>query len=714
MRKCFYYFGFFVLQFILVQAQEKNDPLVIYSVAHHSLLIGRSVLILEDKDDKFSLNDVVISKDFVNSNKPVPDLGISNSAFWIKVKIQNNTDNKKLLFELSNPMIDEVELFSVLNGSVSVKKMSEYRSFDLRSYDYPSYVFDLDIPKGDTASIYLKIKGKEQIFVPLKLGSQRVIINSLSYLNLLFGMYVGIMLAMFFYNAFIYFTTKDPNYLYYIIYILFVALTQSYFQGYCSHYLWNNSPWIGEHSFALLGAFVGISAAEFAKSFLNFAEHLKFFKNILYVFYLSYFVCIVFSILGWSYVHLLDITALSVSLYLLIVAIIIARKGYRPAKFFLIAWSVFLMGVIVFALRNEGLLPYDNITNYTMPAGSAIEAILLSFALADRINILKKEKEESQRRMLEALLENEILIRKQNIVLGQKIDERTVELKHTNEELTNTLTNLKNAQTQLVTIEKMASLGQLTAGIAHEINNPINFVTANIKPLKVDIDDILELISKYEKIEANDSEAKFKVTEDFKKSIDYEYLKKEMAELLSGIEEGAKRTAEIVKGLKNFSRLDENDIKTVNINDGIESTLMLLKNTIPDDVELNVSLGNISKIDCLPGKLNQVFMNLLNNAVYALNKAENKKQKKLIVQTFEENDHIYLLIEDTGIGMSPEVKANIFDPFFTTKDVGEGTGLGMSIVFKIIETHQARIQIESEAGCGTKVLLILNKKINLY
>ena len=352
------------------------------------------------------------------------------------------------------------------------------------------------------------------------------------------------------------------------------------------------------------------------------------------------------------------------------------------------------------------VLPFNNFTRYTMQIGSAIETVLLSFALADRINILKREKEQSQATALKALQQNEKLITEQNVVLEKKVEERTAELN-------DTLSNLKNTQAQLVNVEKMASLGQLTAGIAHEINNPINFVSANIKPLRLDIEDVLGLVKKYETISSNDiSTIKLKEIDDYKKKIDFEYLKTEMDSLLSGIEDGAKRTTEIVSGLRNFSRLDEVDIKTVNINDGIASTLVVLRSAIPEDVKVKVDLGDISVIECFPGKLNQVFMNLIANAIYAINKNESLT-KQLMIKTYELNDHIYVLIQDTGIGMTEEVKSKIFDPFFTTKDVGEGTGLGMSIVFKIIESHTAKIEIESEFGVGTKILLILNKKINL-
>jgi hypothetical protein len=286
-------------------------------------------------------------------------------------------------------------------------------------------------------------------------------------------------------------------------------------------------------------------------------------------------------------------------------------------------------------------------------------------------------------------------------------------LEETNEELNVTLTYLKETQSQLVDAEKMASLGQLTAGIAHEINNPINFVSANLRPLKMDIADLLDLINKYEEMTLDGYEQKIKEINAFKKQIDLDYVKHEISTLLSGIEDGAKRTTEIVSGLKNFSRLDESDLKLANINEGIESTLILLKSAIPKEVEVITQLGEIPVIECLPGKLNQVFMNLLSNAIYAMQKNTLIDKHKLIISTYFTGEKVCVSISDTGVGMSPEVKAKIFEPFFTTKDVGEGTGLGMSIVFKIVESHKAKMEIDTEVGNGTTVTLVLNTKVNV-
>jgi len=254
--------------------------------------------------------------------------------------------------------------------------------------------------------------------------------------------------------------------------------------------------------------------------------------------------------------------------------------------------------------------------------GSAIEAILLSTALADRINTLRVEKEESQAYALKISRENETLIKEQNIMLEQKVQERTNELQSTNNQLNKTLDDLKDAQTQLVEAEKMASLGQLTAGIAHEINNPINFVKSNIKPLNLDIDDVFDVIDMYNVLHNTKevpkiSQQLIKINEK-QEEIDLPFVKQEIKQLIKGIEDGAERTAEIVRGLRTFSRLDESELKVANVHDGLNSTLILLRNNMPPYFRIERKFLAKGDIECFPGKLNQVFMNILNNAIQAI------------------------------------------------------------------------------------------------
>lgn len=265
---------------------------------------------------------------------------------------------------------------------------------------------------------------------------------------------------------------------------------------------------------------------------------------------------------------------------------------------------------------------------------------------------------------------------------------------------------MQNTQVQLVQSEKMASLGQLTAGVAHEINNPVNFVSANVGPLRRDISELFAVLAQYEEIVATQQlQEKFQDVEKLKQKLDFPYLKDEINNLLDGVQEGAQRTSEIVKGLRNFTRLDEDDRKPADINQGIESALLMLKHQLKNRVEVIKEFGALPPVMCYPGKMNQVFLNLLANASQAI-----AGKGQIIIKTFSDGEIVTISIRDTGMGMTPEVKKHIFEPFFTTKPVGEGTGLGLPITYGIIEAHDGNVEIYSEPGKGSEFVITLPVK----
>lgn len=287
----------------------------------------------------------------------------------------------------------------------------------------------------------------------------------------------------------------------------------------------------------------------------------------------------------------------------------------------------------------------------------------------------------------------------------QKLEETLQNEKQIRQKLNIVINDLKQTQLQLVEKEKMASLGQLTAGIAHEINNPINFVSSNVNPLRLDLTDIKELLEKYRNIDINkDIDKQLSEINEFDEAIETDFLYEEIETLLNGIDEGAKRTKEIVIGLRNFSRLDENEFKRVDINESIDTTLMLLKNKIKNRINVHKNYCNEAEIECIPGKINQVFMNILTNATQAIS-----EEGEIFITTICKTASIEIRIKDTGCGMTEEVKNRIFEPFFTTKDVGKGTGLGLSITYGIIEKHSGTIDVKSKAGEGSEFIITFPK-----
>ena len=370
---------------------------------------------------------------------------------------------------------------------------------------------------------------------------------------------------------------------------------------------------------------------------------------------------------------------------MLFVASYVAKKGYSPAKFYLISWSVFLASVIGYVLKTFGVIPHNFITNYILEIGSALETVLLSFALADKINTYRKEK-------LEAMLDKKKILAEQNVILEKQVIERTSDLQAI-------LDKLKSTQSKLVQSEKMASLGQLTAGMAHEINNPLNYMSQGVEILKEDINDLKGLLDVYKRTQKEP----ISEVEQFKKDIQVDYVYQEIDDALVDIKDGISRTLSITSGLKTFSRLNESDFKKINFHVNLDSTLNLMKHEFAQNriAIIKDYTEETDFVDCNPGTINQLTMNVLANAVYAVNATNDHRDKTIVVKTTVSNDNFVLVIEDNGIGMSEEIKSKLFDPFYTTKDVGEGTGLGMSIVHGIMDNHGGSISVQSELSKGT-------------
>ncbi|MCF2502226.1 ATP-binding protein [Dyadobacter sp. CY107] len=705
----------FTILFLLSAQLVYGIPVNFYQ---GSQMIGKHVEIFEDATNTRSFEQVVQEKNFVQSTDDTPNMGLSQSTFWIRFSIANKSASSLLYLELAHPLIHTCELFEITGNKISTEKYLENADFGDRNIKHQNLVFDLDIRPGQQKNYYLKVKGFNQVILPLIIRDQENFFEAAQIGETINGIFSGIIIVMVLYNIFIYFSTRDKSYLFYVLYVLSVGLAQTALTGYGFKYLWPYAPQFNSIATIYFSGFAGIFAMLFVKNFLQLKEKWPPGVIILNVIIVLYSSTGLLNLLGFE---LLSFRAVDVSggigaIGLFIIGFKLSKEDYRPAKLFLIAWTIFLFGLFLLVLRNINILPYNFLTTYTMQFGSIAEVVLLSIALADKINIFKKEREESQAEALKVSLENEKIIMEQNTFLEKSVNERTAELQYANTELNVTLTKLKDTQTQLLDSEKMASLGQLTAGIAHEINNPINFVSSNIRPLRRDIDDVLEILDSYDGIQDVDSidglQVKIREIEKLKEDLDLDYIKTELGTLLKGMEDGASRTVEIVKGLKIFSRVDESDLNVVNINDGIESTLIILNYQMGNSITLVKELGNIPSIECFAGKLNQVFMNILNNSIYALlkQKNDNKTPTIWVRSWLKDPENIAISIRDNGPGMPPEVRAKIFEPFFTTKQVGDGTGLGLSIVFKIIAVHSGNIQVNTEVGQGTEFLITLPVK----
>jgi two-component system NtrC family sensor kinase len=675
-----------------------------------------STIYISDSDS--SEISAVLTKD-VKFEKPksnIINIGNYPNPVWIRTIVPGNIDIRKYSnILIDQPRLKQAEVYFVKDHKV-LKKF-QYNNYTLvASAEASGNLKTFKIPEDIAALnpvIYIKLYSDDVVISPVFISENNSLLELFSLRDTFFGVYTGIMLIMFAYNLFLFFSIKDISYLNYIFCILFTWLTQTTIQGYFDKYFYVNSLWFNSISIILFSNLGLIASILFTKSFLNTKKNTARLHKVLNILLVLTVISTILLFMGYKKVSFIgmQVSILGGSVVTFISALnAYFKRNFKPAGYYLVSWSFLFIGMMVFILKDYEIVPYSLFSTYSVQFASVLEVLLLSFALADRINFFKNQNELAQKQALLISKENERLIKEQNIELENKVNERTIALQHTNSTLNVTLNNLKDAQSQLVDAEKMAALGQLTAGIAHEINNPINFVTSNIKPLQLDIDDLKEIIDRYEKIDYSSSNVAEQVEEieAFKKQIDLDFINNEIESLLSGITDGAKRTAEIIRSLRNFSRLDEDDLKPIDINEGLHSTLVLVKNALPDNVKVIKDFGNLPKVECLPGKINQVFMNLISNAIQAIkSNVKGRKEELLTIRTWYEENTVKISIKDTGTGMTEEVKHKIFEPFFTTKDVGEGTGLGLSIVFSIIEKHKGHIDVLSEVDQGTEFIITL-------
>ncbi len=709
----------FLLQNISVFAADP-DTLNINNSERH-FLTSKYLLELEDPNNAFKPNDIINNPAFHPISADYPRLKVSKSVTWLKFTLTNNTDQYYVPITISKSIIDDFDIYFLepiidpeYTGDRLVHSSSKDPKYNSNLLNQGIILIDASIEPGATRTFYARVKSNATVIIPMEVHSANEFIQTRSIENMINGAFIGVFIIMALYNFMLFIVVGDRNYLYYVIYIVLLGITQSLPLGLGNYLFPDNSKFVNAYLTPIIRICFGYSLLIFAGEFLIFKESLKKYYKFYQFLFLLYGLALIATLAGFTRAAytLVTVSAVTTSVSLLIAVTLLYIKGFKPAKFFIIGWGLFLIMLLATIARNNGFVPYNAVTLNLLIISAVVELILFSVALADKINFYRQQNTESQLAALTIAKENERLITQQNLSLENKVKERTQELIETNENLSITIDNLKSAQIQLVETEKMASLGQLTAGVAHEINNPINFVSSNVAPLRLDFNELFILLNKYQEAANNPTDPQLLADANaYNKKIDSAFVKDEISTLLGGIEEGATRTAEIVQSLRTFSRMDEVELVKANINTAVLSTLVVLRSSIPYYIEIKPMLDKVDPINCYLGKLNQVLLNLINNSIQAIKAKPSYHNESVIIYTRDTPDHVVIEIKDTGIGMSEEIKQRIFEPFYTTKTVGEGTGLGLSIVFGIIEKHNGNIQVQSEVGVGTTFTITIPKNL---
>jgi two-component system, NtrC family, sensor kinase len=273
------------------------------------------------------------------------------------------------------------------------------------------------------------------------------------------------------------------------------------------------------------------------------------------------------------------------------------------------------------------------------------------------------------------------------------------ELLRRNQELTDLNEQLSMAQAQLLQSEKLASIGELAAGVAHEINNPISFVFSNFGTLATYVDSLLRMLVRYEQAERFIADPDvLKDIADLRQQVDLDFLQDDVLVLMAESREGIERVRKIVQDLKDFSRVDAHqEWQWADLHHGIDSTLNIVNNEVKYKADIVKEYGAMPEVECLPSQINQVIMNIVVNGAQAIQ----GPRGRITIRTGTVADQVWIEIADNGCGIPPAIRSRIFDPFFTTKPIGTGTGLGLSLSYGIIQKHRGRIDVQSEEGAGT-------------
>lgn len=353
-----------------------------------------------------------------------------------------------------------------------------------------------------------------------------------------------------------------------------------------------------------------------------------------------------------------------------------ALRNVNYAFYTVVGALIIILVIVILIISNVVIRPLDELVQATVILQTSDQSVEIPIKSESEIGLLTESFNEMSRSVMRA---------------KEELRRKIIELERANKEI-------RETQSRLIQTSKMSALGQLVAGVAHELNNPIGFIYSNLAQLKKYVADLLDLISQAEKGPEAFQEKKSKV--------DLEYLRSDLPKLINACEDGARRTRDIVIGLRNFSRLDEAQVKEINLIESIETTLQLLSGELKNRITVHKEFTGDPKITCFANQINQVLMNILANAAQAIPQSGDI-WIKLKQNVGSLGKQIEITIQDNGLGMTEETMEKIFDPFFSTKGVGQGTGLGLSISYGIIQRHGGEIVVRSQVGVGTEFTIIV-------
>ncbi len=631
--------------------------------------VGRYMEVLEDKDGSYRIEKVVappLSKRFKRPHEEVPNYGFTDSTYWIRFDLYNTMKTRQLwMLELGYAMLDRVELYLPGPGGGFDRRVSgDTLPFYKREIANRHVVFRIETAPGQRMRVHLRVTTTSSMQLPLTLYTPTAFIYKVHTEQWGLGLYYGTVLVMFFYNFFVFLSIRDRSYLWAVAYIGLFGLFELALNGLAFEYLWPNAIWWANQCVPVLLCLSSVFALQFARSFLATQKYLSRFDKVLQAFMVLNGLFAVISLL----VRYPTAIRLSVGLVLtfpvLVVtpAIIQLRRGFRSARFYLIAWAAFLVGIILIAMTAFGWLPSNFITGNGMQIGSSLNVVLLSFALADRINIMKQDMTEAQEAALDAQAQALEIQQEATETLQQEVSRQTEALRASNRQL-------QEADEQKT---------RFYQNISHELRTPLTVLLA---PL--------------EELQASDGTT---LTDETRHKVEI-------------MDRSAHRLLRLVNQLLDLSRLEsgrgapiyeDRDVSELvkPIVEGFQPLALAKSLTL----ELRTS-DKLPRAFVDPDKLEKVVINLLSNACKFTDPGGT-----VVVRLSSGDGHLYIRVMDSGIGIEAEDLDRIFDRFSRVGEGAEtqdGTGIGLALAKELAAVCGGSLGVESEKGFGSTFTLTL-------
>ncbi|MES2731085.1 MAG: sensor histidine kinase [Bacteroidota bacterium] len=649
-----------------------NAPVLELNDAQGMYAIGRYVEMLEDPSHRLTLAEVASLRYdslFQRSKQDIPNFGYSRADYWFRLKVKNraNDPESQWLLEIGYPLIDQVELyFFHQDGTYQIKKAGDLLPFHQREIQYPTFVVGLALDTAQVHTIYLHFSGHSSKQFPMYLWKSLHFFQEKHQEDMAWGCYFGILLVMILYNLFLYFSIRHITYLYYVLYISCFMLVQLSISGYAYQFLWPTLPWFADLSNVFFLGFTIFFGMCFSISLLNIRQMLpRLYPLMIGLGALGLVISVVtLTELVEFPTRIAAMLSLACAFTLFSVGLFMLRKGYRPARFYMIAWTALLLSLIIYISKNAALLPNNFFTNYCMQFGSAMEVILLSLGLGDSINSMKREREKAQLEVILALQENDRIKDAITEELEKKVAERTQEISKQKEEL-----EVLNA-----TKDKFFSI------VAHDLKGPLNSMTG-----------FFDLLANHAGMLSAE----------------------ETQKIAKNLSQSVENTTRLTDNLLTWAMAQMNTLKhqpkAISLSKIIVEKSALFKESadkkqIALQTEIQPGLGIFAD----ENHIRFVLRNLISNALKFT-----KPAGTITISAIFDNETVKVSVSDDGVGMDEEVLNKIFqiESKYTSEGTSgeKGTGLGLLLCKEFVERNNGKLWATSLPGKGSTFTFSMKK-----